>query len=402
MPLARHCLLGCLVITGAEAQNWHSPHPWRAQAAVEGRDRDYNNEYFLHAFSYRHLLAHPSPVEDGIRGTGGSLTSDRLYLDFRYKQSFEFDNPDQAFLLDIQRSEDFDGSYDRQLVGFRQSLANRWQLSLQGDVFSDKSLTDIYFGVRRLHGEGSWLQLSWVLPDAYFNDKTGTASEVIDTPQTFFLQWHQQAGADSSLTVSLNHSPDSTLDDRDLGDRVTSQQTRLGLRYRHRQGEWQWQADLNGERTRRSHRLDETPQPQPFRSDMASLTLSAQHWQHRLQPSLGVRYFWLDEQGWFGRDLNSSGQVERHEPMLFGSLTWSLSDTQRLTPSVYLSRPRVEQQVNSGDWRDRDDDAFVGKLSLPWHITVSKKNGAVLSIVPAIRLHRFAFGGGNVQLHWPL
>ena len=135
---------------------------------------------------------------------------------------------------------------------------------------------------------------------------------------------------------------------------------------------------------------------------MASLTLAMRYLPHRWQPQMGARYFWLDEDGWFGRELNGSGEVRRQEPMLFGGISLSLSDTQRLAPTVYLSRPRVEQTVNSQQWRDRDDNDFVGKLSVPWHITVSKQNGAILSIVPSMRLHRFAFGGGNVQLHWPL
>lgn len=396
------CLAAALLITDGEAQNWHSPHPWRADAVVDGRARDYNNEYFLHAFSYRHLIDHPSPLEEGIRGTAGSLTSDRLYMDFRYHQTFSFDNPDQAFTLDIQRAEDFDGSYDRQLVGFRQTLAQRWQLSLQGDVFSDKSLTDIYFGARRLHGEGSWLQLSVVLPNAYFNDKTDSQSELVDEPRTLFLQWHQQHNTRASTTLSVNHTPDAVLDDRASGDQVSSRQTRIALRHRAQQGDWQWQADLHGERTRRQHQLDEATGPQAFRRDMASLTLALRYQPHRWQPQVGARYFWLDEDGWFGRELNGSGEVSRREPMLFAGLSLPLSDTQRLAPTVYLSRPRVEQTVNSQQWRDRDDDAFVGKLSVPWHITVSKQNGAVLSIVPSLRLHRFAFGGGNVQLHWPL
>lgn len=398
------CLLAGVLITDSEAQNWHSPHPWRADAVLEGRTHDYNNEYFLHAFSYRHLIDHPSPLEEGIRGTAGSLTSDRLYMDFRYRQSFVFDNPDQAFTLDIQRAEDFDGSYDRQLVGFRQTLAKRWQLSLQGDVFSDKSLTDIYFGARRLHGEGSWLQLSVVLPNAYFNDKTDSQSELVDEPRTLFAQWHQQHSDRASTTLSVNHTPDATLDDRTRGDRVSSQQTRVALRHRAQQGDWQWQADLNGERTRRQHQLDESIAPRAFRRDMASLTLAVRYWPHRWQPQVGARYFWLDEDGWFGRELNGNGEVSRQEPMLFGGISLPLSDTQRLAPTVYLSRPRVEQNVsaNSQQWRDRDDDEFVGKLSVPWHITVSKQNGAVLSVVPSMRLHRFAFGGGNVQLHWPL
>lgn len=402
MVALRYCLLGFLISATASAQNWHSPHPWRSDAVIEGRSHDYGDEYFLHAFSYRHLQAHPSPVEEGIRGSGGSLTSDRLYLDVRYLKSFQFDNPDQAFVLDIQRSEDFDGSYDRQLLGFRQTVAQRWQLSLQGDVFNDKSLSDIYFGARRQHGQGSWIQLNWVLPDAYFNDKTDSNSEIISRPQTLFVQWHQLTHAQGSMTLSLNLSPKATLDDRVQGDRVTSEQSRLALRWRHTTPDWQWQTEWQGEHTRRTHRLIERPQAEPFRRDMASMTVSAGYRRHPQQPTLGLRYFWLQEAGWMGRDLNGTARVYRREPMLFGSMTWQLTPDQTLSPTAYLSWPKVQQTANSLRWRNRDDDTFVGKVSLPWQILVSRKHGAILSIVPSLRLHRFAFGGGNLQLHWPL
>ncbi|MED5240000.1 MAG: hypothetical protein VX379_10525 [Pseudomonadota bacterium] len=404
MVCPRLCLLGyltTLTIT-TSAQNWHVPHPWRSEAVVTGRANDYGDEYFLHAFSYRHIQAHPSPVEEGIRGTGGSLTSDRLYLDFRYLQRFQFDNPDQAFVLDIQRGEDFDGSYDRQLVGFQQTLAQRWELSLQGDVFNAKSLSDIYFGVRRHHGNGSWLQVNWVLPNAYFNDKTDTDSEIITRPQTLFLQWHQQTSAEDSMTLSLNHSPESTLNDRAQGDQVSSEQSRLALRLRKTTADWQWQTELKGERTRRTHQLIERPQVEPFRRDMGAVSLSARYRKHPLQPMLGAHYFWLKESGWFGRSLDGTARIERREPLLFGSISWRLTRSQTLSPTVYLSWPTVQQTVTNTRWSDRDENGFIGKLSLPWQILVSREHGAVLSIVPSLRLHRLAFGGGNLQLHWPL
>ncbi len=392
----------CVASGEAFAQNWHNPHPWRPEAVVEGRGYDYNTEYFVQTFSYRHLIDHPSPVEDGVRGTGGSITSDRLYVDIRYRQTFEFDNHTQAFTMEMQRSEDFDGSYDRQLVGLRQTLAQRWQLSLRGDVFSNKSISDVYLGAKRLHGQGSWLQFTWVLPDAYFNDKTDTDNEIIEEPDTLFLQWHQQHTPDHSTTVSLNHSPDSTLADLEQGDRVTSRQSRLALLHRFSGNRWQWKLAIEGEKTRRQHQLLETPTIQPFDRDMASVTVAARWLNHRMQPQLGLRYLWLKEEGWFGRELNSNGRVERKEPLLFASFIHRFSDTQWLEPTVYLSQPWVEQASSNDEWKTRDFEGFVGKLSLPWHIRVSAKTGAVLSIVPAFRLHRMGFGGGNIQFHWPL
>ncbi|ARB46215.1 hypothetical protein [Alloalcanivorax xenomutans] len=384
----------------AGAMNWHQPQPWRADAVVQGRDQDYNSERFLHVFSYRHLSS-MGPLEDGIRGTAGSVTGDRLYLDFQYRQTFPFDNPDRAFLLDIQRGEDFDGDFQRQVVGFRQILGGRWQLSLRGDLFSDKSRTDIYFGVRRLLAGGGWLEAQWVLPDAYFNDKTGGDSEMRRRPHTLFLQWHRPHGDGAVTTVSLNHSPRSVLDDRDEGVEVASRQTRLALSHGRRWGGWGWRLDLEAERTRRDHDLDEVPGGIPFERDMAAVTLSATQLRHRWQPELGVRYLRLDESGWFGREVNDAGRVKRREPLLFSSLNIPLNERHRLLPALYVSRAGVEQDA-IGDWSERDDDDWIGKLSVPWQIVLSREQDAVLTIAPSVRLHRAAFGGGNIQLHWPL
>lgn len=385
----------------AEAMNWHVPQPYRAEAAVFGRSADYGDERFLHLFSYRHGVDAPGVVGEGVRGTGGSLDSDSLYYDFRFYRSFVFDNPAQAFTLDIQRSEDFDGSFDRQLVGFRQGVGDDWQLSIRGDVFADKGGSDVYFGARRLTSQGGWWDVQWVLPDAYFNDKTATNSRFLDRPHTLFVQWYRPR--DGGHTVaSVNVSPNSRIEDLDNDVTVRSRQNRAALEHWQTVEDIQWRLALATEYTRRNHRLAEQPLDRSFWRDYAEATFSVRWYRERGAPELGLRYLHLEEQGWFGRALDDRGELVREEPMVFAGIRMPLSDTQTLAPTVYLAKTRIHQSA-AGDWSPREeDDRIIGKLSLPWHWRVSEKHGAIMTLTPSFRLHRFAFGGGNLQFHWPL
>lgn len=394
------CLLLLLPCAAAHAFNWHVPQPWRASAVIEGRSQDYGDERFLHLFSYRHQQAQPGPLDEGVRGTAGSVDSDTLYYDFRYLQHFRFDDPLWSFSLDVQRSEDFDGSFDRQLVGLHRQLGKRWQASLRGDVFADKAESDIYLGGRYLLDSGGWLALEYVLPDAYFNDKTATDTEYLVAPQTWFLQAYVPGNRGHTL-ISANLSPSAEIVSFDQAVRVDSRQQRLALQHWYNRGTWQWRLDLAGEVSERRHRLAELAEPQDFDRTLQSATLSL-HWPRApWQPHVGLHYLKLKEKGWFGRALNDNSEVVREEPVLFTGLQWQLSDTRSLAPTLYLSQPRVRQQA-AGDWKARQEDEWIGKLSLPWQWIIKQENGAVLTLTPSFRLHRLAFGGGNLQLHWPL
>ena len=152
----------------------HIPQPWREQAVVQGRNVDYGTDWFMHQFSVQHIEDRPRITDNGLRATGGSVTSNQLYYDLRFRQELTFDNSYHGFLLDFQRSEDFDGSFDRQLVGLKYGFSDKTEFWLQGDVFSEKALSDIY-----LHGRHQFslsdvqqtLHAALILPDYFFNEK---------------------------------------------------------------------------------------------------------------------------------------------------------------------------------------------------------------------------------------
>ncbi|MBL3555769.1 MULTISPECIES: hypothetical protein [Marinobacter] len=380
----------------------HLPQPWRQDAVVLGAETTANEERYLHELSYAHSQPAPSVIDNGIRGTGGSVGSRRLYLDFRFRQDYGFNQDRQGFLLDIQRSEDFDGIYERQLVGFRHQLTDATQVWLQGDVFADKSRSDVYLSGRHTFSNGAWLHASWILPDLYFNDKTNSDDAFVDSAQSYFLQWHRPAGQhqQSGTTASLTYSPPSTFDSRREGLVVENETIRGALTHRNRFGHWGLRLTLSGEHTRRHYDLDELAAPIPTSRDHVKLEAKAVYHRYRLQPGLGVHYFYLREQGYTGRNLDDIEDLRRKEPTLSGHFSVALAPAVTLKPAIYLSFPDIDQMDSGSD--EEDYRAFTGKLALPFEILLSREEGAILTLAPTVYLHKAAFGGGNLQLHWPM
>ncbi len=390
--------------TSVFADSGHLPQPWRAEAVTQGRDIDYSLDWFLQTFSYRHIAPHPNIVEDGVRGSGGSITAQRLFYDFRWRKDLAFIEEQYGFIIDVQRSEDFDGAYDRQLVGLRANPLENLEFWLQGDVFPDKSLSDIYLSSRYRLSKQSWLHFSWIRPDHFFSDKTRTDDQLVKHPQTFFMQWRQlfnyseNAGA---MLLSLNLSPVSEIDSVSDELRVESESIRGAFRYQLDSDDWSAKVDISGEKTERTYALAEEPdEHRPFDRTFFETTLSMQLLNVPYSPTLGVRYLILKEEGFFGRSSNLSGKLDRKEPLAYIEGTYRLSDTQTLMPALYLGISNRNQLFSDEAWPRRDQEDFIGKLAVPWTILV--ENGSTFTISAAIELPEFGFGGGNIQFHWPM
>lgn len=395
--------LAMALASGANAGTAHIPQPWRSDAVVLGRDEPYNAERFLHELTYRHRQTLPTATDNGIRGTAGSVSGDRLYFDFRFRQDFGFREDQNGFLLDIQRSEDLDGYYQRQLVGFRQNLGKRTEVWLQGDVFSDKAASDIYLSTRHHFNALNWLHFSWILPDYYFNDKTDSADRFDSNPQTFFLQWHQQGEtAKEGTTFSLNLTPESRFISQQEALSVESDSQKAAFTHRQELGEWRVHVHVEGERSRRSyafHNADTSASAEFKRDHLYALGSLALH-RHPLSPRIGLSYRHLNERGFFGREINDQGEIQRKEPTLFGEVTMAINNHTRISPGLYLSAPEITRSLEQTV--DDQHTGFIGKLALPIEFELSRTDQAVLTLNPTFYLHKAAFGGGNLQLHWPL
>ncbi|KPQ29833.1 MAG: hypothetical protein HLUCCX14_04190 [Marinobacter excellens HL-55] len=396
-------LLAMVTCSAALASTAHIAQPWRADAVVLGRDEAFGTERFLHELTFRHLQALPSATGNGIRGTGGSVSSRRLYFDFRFRQDFGFRDDQNGFLLDIQRGEDLDGPYQRQLVGFRQNLGDKTEVWLQGDVFSDKAESDIYLSTRHHLTDQSWLHATVILPDYYFNDKTDTDDRFEKKPGSWFLQWHSQgSSAAEGTTVSVNLSPDSRFSSQRQALTVSNESQRAAISHRQQAGDWLFSLHLEGEHTRRDYWLQDPEENRTtgFERDHIKARGSVTLTPHTLLPTFGLAWLQLDETGYFGRELDDNGSIRRREPTVFGEVTLQTSRNTTVSPGIYLSAPEIRQTFGHGE--DRRHTGFTGKLAVPFATRLSANNQAILTLNPTFYLHKFGFGGGNLQLHWPL
>jgi hypothetical protein len=394
-------LAAALPVVAQGTQLNHIAQPWQQDAVVLGAEETANVERYLHELTFEHNQQAPSVTENGIRGAAGSVGSRRLYLDFRYRQDFGFNDNRQGFLLDIQRGEDFDGTYDRQLVGFRHQLTDDTELWLQGDVFADKSRSDVYFSARHTLDGGSWLHGSWIFPDLYFNDKTRSDDGFVDPAQSLFLQWHQPGNDDGEgTTASVTYSPPSTFNSREENLIVENETVKAAFSHRQVWGRWQLNVSPSGEYTRRTFDLDERADAIASRRDHVRAEAEAVYHHHRLKPGLGLHYFYLREDGYTGRNLDELVDLRRREPTLSGQLSLPLATAVTLRPQVYLSAPNIDQIYSESD--DEQFQGFTGKLALPFEVILSRKENAILTLAPTVYLHKPAFGGGNLQLHWPM
>lgn len=399
-PLRAALLMPLFLAPAAQAADFHLAQPWRQEAVVEGRDDVYNSERFLNELSFRHQHP-PGPTQQGLRGTAGSARSNRLFMDFRFYRDFAFDNEQQGFLLDIQRSEDLDGAFDRQLVGFRYTL-NNTDLRIHGDVFHDKSLSDIYLAARHNLSGNEWLEAAWILPDAYFNSKTETDDQLVTKPQSLFLQWHKgglEESRDRGSTVSVTLSPESELVSQSAGLSVKSRSVKAALTqsFLFRRAEVTLRGQ--GEYVRRAYQLEEGGSP-GFTRDHFQLLAEVAPPGLRLSPRLGISGLYLDETGYFGRNINNTGAVRRQEANVFGSVSFQLTPRTDLTPQLYLGAASIRQELQGEP--EENHSGFIGKAAFPVNILVSAADNAILTINPTFYLHKSNFGGGNLQLHWPM
>nr|BBJ05655.1 hypothetical protein YBY_35040 [Marinobacter nauticus] len=204
-------------------------------------------------------------------------------------------------------------------------------------------------------------------------------------------------------TVSLNLSPDSRFISQRQELAVSNETQRGAISHRQQTGDWLIGLHLEGERTRRDYTLQRSDENRAtgFERDHLKARGSATLVPHRLSPTVGVAWLQLDETGYFGRELNDEGRIRRREPTVFAEITLSASQNTSISPGIYLSAPEIRQTFEQEE-EQRRHTGFTGKLAVPIETRLSASNQAALTLNPTFYLHKFGFGGGNLQLHWPL
>jgi hypothetical protein len=316
------------------------------------------------------------------------------------QQTLRFDDERHSIRLNYRRSEDYDGYFDQQRIGYGIYVSD-FRFGVSGDVRGDKAETDVYFEADWTPSENSFWRLNLILPDAYLNQKGENEAEYQTSAYSWFAEWRQHA-AGWQWRAALNGTPvirvlDMAADQLAEGDqRRVMVEVSAGERWR-----WHWRAE--GERTDRYFVFNPNGvvEEKIFERRMHAITASLQAAERTLTPTLGIHYLRLEEDGWLGLAQSLTVSDRYDETYVFVSLNHSLTQRWQWQPTIYAGRSRQRREYLEDPGRNSRIDRGQGKLSLPFSYLAKAETGAYLSLSPSFYLHRAAFGGGNLQLHWP-
>jgi len=383
---------------------WFDPHPQRLEAFVEGRDFNFNWESFIHRLSYRHLSDFPRPAEDGLYGTGGSTTGDELYVDINLQKTLYSDNKRYAVLVRMQQREDFDGRFERQLLGVSRKFSNNVDVSLLADVAGDKGRISFQYELNWRPSEEQLLRVALVETDRLYNPKSNSNNSYRNEPITAFVHYRQSMAKTGLLEFAVNYSPSAGYEEISAGRLIRSEQLRLMADVQMPlTAHWQTGLRIELEQTDRNitSLADAALFDENFRRRMQRYTWSARNADMRYSPEFGVRYFRLSERGWFGNSLASVGNHQRREFLAYLGGIVRERERSYWQPTVYAGNIDFDRSFVQRPLDNRQRENVGAKLALPWRYVVHQQSGAILSLNATVRLHRLAFGGANVQLHWP-
>lgn len=379
------------------------PQPYRQGQILQGRSFNYNAESFMHRASF----APPVPVSakviprDRITGTGGSSRTDELFVDMAVQTTRSFDEG-VHLQYRFRRSEDFDGRYDRNLVGLGYRFSPQLSARLMADVVGDKSRID-------LQPEISWqpdprleIQAALVLADNLFNSKQDN-DRFESSPLTGYLALGWQFHPSHRLRGYANITPRTSLILGESQRRFREQSSRGGAA-------WDWQISPG----RQLQWLAEGESTNRNANDLGQGTdavMDRRYWRsrvayHRRQDGvgklrLGGQFLFLRERGNFVGDQQEL--TDRRENMVFAGTGWRLSEYWLFEPTAFVTHVEGESlKREEQDEGPEDLDGVYGKVALPLIWQPRGPEGPVLHLNPTLRLHTAAFGGGNLSLHIPL
>lgn len=383
---------------------WRDPHPQRLDGFVEGREFLYNSSSFINRFSYRQLSDFPAPGEDGLSGTGGSISGDELYLETNLQKTLYFDDERYGVVARVQRREDFDGRFDRQLLGVVRRFGDDWRATFAADVAGDKGDIDFQYEATWHPDDKRKLRLALIQVDRLYNNKGNSNNKYQRTPVTLFAHYRQQVGTRLGLDLAVNYSPHAQYEDYDSNLYIRGDQLRIaGSLWLDVAAGWQTGLSFKLENTARKLRSLTSGSSDPgdsFDREMHSITVSVKSGS-AAQMHGGIHYLALDEQGWFGSNLATSGFHKREEVLLFAGLTLARRTASWWEPTLTIGAIDVDRQLTLRPADNRRDDEWQARLTLPWRYVVHQQSGAILTLNPTLDLDSLKFGGGNIQLHWP-
>jgi len=376
------------------------PEPFRGQDEIEGRDFDYSSESFNHRFSFRlrpEIQKEWLADKQGFIGTVGSVRSDELYVFMETQKHVELDEP---FYFDFRfkRDEDFDGQFDRSLIGLGTQLSQDWSLSAFGDLETDKENVDLHFELSKKHKNNTF-RMALIAVDFLFNDKQDH-SKYLNQPFTYFVEHSWRESENSRSYSFFNYNSHFTLDQKSQNYDFSYEQYRGGGEFdfpispQHTlsvgaQGEY-------GSRKRHGY-------PTPGLKDRS---FSRRQFDVKLQLDYedsdeisywsGFYFFKLNERDDRPLDPSSDNMIKRRENMVYSGVSWQVNDKLLFWPGIYISSINNKERFSHKTSLDNHDNKFVSKLTLPLEFDIGEN--AFFTLNPTVSLHRLAFGGMNAQM----
>jgi len=394
------CLAGLVFCPVSLCSAW-DPEPFRREDAIRGRDIEYNQESFLHRFSYRFRPSHErrwNRRRQGLRGSVGSVRSSEFYVFEELRKRWELD--DSLFVDFFHKSdEDFDGPYMRTLTGIGACLGAGWAASVSGEFEAQKENIDVYADMAWENAQGSRFRAAVVAPDATFNAKSDSGSYT-ERPLTLFSEslWCGESGSELGAWLNLNLDVDLDLPEESLfftygqfsaggsGSLPLGSKWRVSVEGEGGQGDRTWETAALDERSLTTF---------DRRHGWIGLQLDRKL-SEELTLWLGARHFSLTEDRRSSDPTQSAGEIRRRENLLHAGVEWQIRDDIIFWPGVYINLIDNSDTLTQTGSAELQTSEWNGKVALPVEIRVRRT--ALVTLNPTMHLHRSRFGGGNIQV----
>lgn len=396
--------LFCIMLSGQAAAEWYGPQPFR-QDRLNGRSLEYNAESFLHRFSFE-----PKPAigidararEEGLYVAAGSTRSNELYVNMRAHAELDMDGPAFAEYR-FRRFEDLDGIYDSNLVGVGAAFGD-WRASVLGDVVATKEDVDLHYELQWANGRGSRLRAVLVQVDPLYNTKQGEGAYE-RYPVTAYLEGAWRTPGNVTVYGFLNANLPTRLRNAAEQFRLRDRQYSAGLGFdMPLSRNWELALELEGLtglRRREGHDgLSAEDQHLRRRSAVGTLELR-QFVRDDLSAWYGVRHRYLDERDRRPEAPDAWHRSTRRETMVYAGVRWQWRPRVAFRPGVFLNVVDNQARYPFDPGNSDEASGFYGKLAPAVEFLVNRRTGGTITVNPTLRLHRAAFGGGNIQASFP-
>ena len=385
--------------------SWYGPEPFRRDR-VDGREFEYEAESFLHRLSYEPMpLLQPAQrtARDGVFGTGGSTRSNELFV----RQHVQLSLPtDTAAYLGYRffRYEDFDGHYDQQHLGAGYQNDD-WRLVFWGDVTGDKGDTSMQLEWALQEGPYHHLRVILAAPDALYNRKSEDDDEYQEQPYTWYAEGRARLYGQFDLYGFVNLNRPTRFRSVALAALVDDEQISAGLGVGWARDAWYLGLELeglDGDRKRRGQVADSVAE-QRLSRQFSQLTVEARRsLADGTQLWYGLRHLRFDEDDRRPHDPESWLEMDREESYLYAGRQWRLGQRTLFSPTLIGGYAEIDEHYPLRPANSKFDTGFIGKMTPAFVFELGNKRQGTITLSPTVYLHELGFGGGNVQLHFPL